>query len=545
MEFVRRSWAQIRAYLAGLSFSERALVVMSVVVLVVVLAWILPLLIKPEMEKVNFAGERQAEAVQRLQAANIKAAIVNGALMVPAGKTDEALSILAQNDLLSADITAAFDEYVKRYSPLYSNAQSARQFLMAKEKVLSALVSKMAGVKAATVMVSMPEEQGFGRSAPKPTASVTVFMKSRSSVDKPLVAAIAGLVAGANSPMKVQDVVVVDALNGRSLTTGSDEELLPATALAHIRENEDRYRSKIEDSLSYITGRVVSVTVQIDPKIHSNSENWDYNKNQPLVSETSKTNKSTDTASAAEPGPRSNAGTDLNNSGGPGTTREETTTSTTFAPSEMIRRTQTVEVGLLPKQVNVNVGVPRSYFVNLFKVGKPADKATDPDEAALAPIIQAQLAQIEAQVQNLIAADGKGTVKAYVMNTDALAITTVSAPGAGGSGLLVALDSGWARPVGLAMLALVSLTLMFGMVRKATRQQPMPSVQELAGVPLALPTDDDLVGEADETDPSMAGVELDEDELRTRKIAQQIGEMVKTNPAEAASLVRRWVRTEE
>jgi flagellar biosynthesis/type III secretory pathway M-ring protein FliF/YscJ len=43
----------------------------------------------------------------------------------------------------------------------------------------------------------------------------------------------------------------------------------------------------------------------------------------------------------------------------------------------------------------------------------------------------------------------------------------------------------------------------------------------------------------------MAGVELDEDDMRHRKIAEQIAEMIRGNPGEAATLVRKWVRTEE
>jgi flagellar biosynthesis/type III secretory pathway M-ring protein FliF/YscJ len=113
------------------------------------------------------------------------------------------------------------------------------------------------------------------------------------------------------------------------------------------------------------------------------------------------------------------------------------------------------------------------------------------------------------------------------------------------AGLSGALENGWAKPLGLGVLALVSLGLMLGMVRKATRTPPMASIEELAGVPPTLPAEDELVGEADETDPSMAGIELNEDELRSRKIAEQIGELVKGNPAEAASLIRRWVRTDQ
>src|SRR5262249_3080255 len=163
-----------------------------------------------------------------------------------------------------------------------------------------------------------------------------------------------------------------------------------------------------------------------------------------------------------------------------------TMTRTTFGPKGLVERSQATLVGGLPTQVNVNVGVPRSYFVDYFKVGKIPNTA-DPDEATLSPIIQAQLAEIEGQVRNLITADYKAGVKAYIMNTDYGAVQLLpGAPATMGSTVTSMLASGWAKPAGLATLVLVSLGLMFGMVRKATRQQPMPTVQELAGVPPTL-----------------------------------------------------------
>ena len=73
----------------------------------------------------------------------------------------------------------------------------------------------------------------------------------------------------------------------------------------------------------------------------------------------------------------------------------------------------------------------------------------------------------------------------------------------------------------------------------------MPTIEELAGVPPTLPTDDDLMGEVDEMDSSLAGVELDEDELRARQIADQISDLVRANPEEAGGLLTKWVTDDQ
>ena len=81
--------------------------------------------------------------------------------------------------------------------------------------------------------------------------------------------------------------------------------------------------------------------------------------------------------------------------------------------------------------------------------------------------------------------------------------SSISSPGA-------FLESDWGKAVPVGLLTLGAVFIIFMMIRWATRQPKMPTVDELAGVPPVLPIEDDLIGEADAQDPTMAGVELDE-----------------------------------
>ena len=107
------------------------------------------------------------------------------------------------------------------------------------------------------------------------------------------------------------------------------------------------------------------------------------------------------------------------------------------------------------------------------------------------------------------------------------------------------MNSDWLRPAIVLLLGLISVALMLAMVKKATSREELPSVEELAGCPRTLPSEDELVGEAGEHESSMAGMEVDEDELASRRIADQISELIKANPDEAGALLGRWVRTDE
>jgi hypothetical protein len=153
-----------------------------------------------------------------------------------------------------------------------------------------------------------------------------------------------------------------------------------------------------------------------------------------------------------------------------------------------------------------------------------------------------------------------GTVKAFLIPVSLAGLpggggggggvggsTTGMASSAGGmlSALGGAVESGLVKTVALGVLALVALGLMFTMVRKAGKATPLPTAEELVGIPPALEPASDIVGEADETDAPMMGIEVDENELKTNKMLEEIGELVQGNPQTAATVFNRWLTTEE
>jgi flagellar biosynthesis/type III secretory pathway M-ring protein FliF/YscJ len=97
----------------------------------------------------------------------------------------------------------------------------------------------------------------------------------------------------------------------------------------------------------------------------------------------------------------------------------------------------------------------------------------------------------------------------------------------------------------LGALALVAVGMMLSMVRKAGRKVDLPTAEELVGIPPALKNAGDLVGEADEGDTAMAGIEVGDDQLKTSKILEQVGKLVDESPGDAAKLINRWVVVEE
>ncbi len=113
---------------------------------------------------------------------------------------------------------------------------------------------------------------------------------------------------------------------------------------------------------------------------------------------------------------------------------------------------------------------------------------------------------------------------------------------AGGVGGL--LSGGVVKQVVLGALAVLSMVMMLMMVRKAGKLGATPTPEELVGIPPALATGSDLIGEADETDTAMTGIEIDDNSLRTKKMLEEVAELVKSKPETAANVFNRWLSTE-
>jgi hypothetical protein len=152
----------------------------------------------------------------------------------------------------------------------------------------------------------------------------------------------------------------------------------------------------------------------------------------------------------------------------------------------------------------------------------------------------------------------RGTVKVSMIPDIAGAVATMASDipatvggGIGGGG---SAGGGWsAGPVsgdlvkflGLTGLALLSLAMMFLMVRRAGVTTELPTAQDIVGVPPTLPTDEsEIVGEAIESAPILEGVEVDDAALRRQQMKGQISEMVRQNPDSVANLLRRWITVE-
>jgi flagellar M-ring protein FliF len=549
MDFIRKWLAQIQLQLANLSISQKMLIATLAIIIPVSLWFVFQYAASPMMAPVldqPIDAARRAQIISYLDGRGIRYDTVGDRIRVPMEKRYDVLAGLQMSELLPEDTSRGFDALVTQQTWWNSSQQNRQLYMIAKQNVLAQIVRKYPWVRDATVIISMPEQAGFGASHQRPSASVNV-VTAGSALDQKKVDAVAGLVSGSVAGMLPSDVVVIDAAQGRQWKTKAPGEISTSDYLEQIHAQERHVHEKITSALQYIRNVIVAVNVEVDLTA-KRTESTTFNREgsvELLTSEENKTSKTTDGVAAAEPGVRANTGADVAAAAASkGTTTEETRTA--FEPHAGQNRVSAVDPGGAPTRISATVNVPRSFFVALFKQSKPGDDKAEPKDDDLKPLIEEHLGRIKKQIEPLVMTKQTGTVVVDVYpDTGPALVNGVNidpASAATGSTLMV---NGMAKNIGLGALAMVSLTLMLMMVRKAGQKPRTPTVQELAGVPPPVPTEDELIGEAEESDPTLTGMELTEDAIRHRKLAEQVSEMVKTNPSEVATIVRRWIRKEE
>ncbi len=546
MDWIRKWATQIQAQLADLSVSQKLLiatlgvVVLAAVFLVAVYAG-RPQMV-PVIDQPLSTGE-QARITAYLDSRNIDYKVEGDRVIVQPDRQAEVLAGLQMQQLLPEDTSRGFSTLIETQSWWQSSAQNHQMYMIALQNELSAIISKMRGVHDAKVIISEPREQGFGMTHTQPSASVNIQM-SGGNVNQKLADAVAGLVAGALAELRPEDVTVIDAGAGRQFRKRNDDQLVPSDFLELVLMQEERYRERIASALGYIPRVIVQVNVEADPsRKQTESTVYDQEASVSLIQrERSREEQSTERRDGGEPGGRANMAVNIPGAGGPGSETTLTERESEFAPHAGVTHEQVIDPGGVPTRVNATVNVPRSYFVSLYMQGQ-AEDAEQPSDADLQPIYTEHLDRIKRQVEPLLAAKNPGNVVVDMYYDADETAGEAAVATAGGGGRL--LGGSMIRSVGLSALALVALAGMFLMIRKASQPPAEPDGDELAGLPPSLSSEDvELAGEAGELDAALPGMELDDEAIASRKVGEQVAEMVKNNPEEAATVLRQWAKQE-
>lgn len=519
---------------------------------------------------VDLVAEGDAAAQQRtlavLRQAGLQADTREGRVVVPPAQQDAAVAALAQAGELPSDTTILFRNMLEKQGMHLSRQQNEQVYLIALQNELAGVIRGFTGVRDAAVLLDVPEPRGLGRSVRQPTASATVFTDSGAGLDQGMVDAVAELIAGARAGLSVEQVRVIDGSSGRQRRPRTKDDVLSSTYIEHAALVEDQVRAKIDDLLSYIPGRTVAVTASVDVTRVTSETLRHLEPERGTVtlplSEDSTSSTQGGAESGGQPGVRSNVRADLGDASGGSASSSQETSNSKFE-SHVGRETQRViDPRGMPTRLAASINVPRSYIASLMASAGAVDDAgaSGAGGAAAAPTDEEIDARFELErerirqsvLPHVQTVGASGVVAGEVVVT----MVPVDVPGliapveAGVLGSLtgagsIADASGLIDKVVLGALALVSLAMMLMMVRKAGKREELPTAEEIIGIPPALEVPSELIGEAGEEDTALAGIEVDEVSIAASKKLQQVQELLEKQPEMAASMLGRWVSTEE
>jgi len=568
MEQLRKILATIQKNLGGMTTTHKLLIGSLAVIMLMALFLVSQYTGRSTMVAVWPAApaEDQARAMTHLKAAGFSPVSKDGQTVVPTEKRQEAFAALELAGVQPTNSAVVFENILKMQNWINSKEQNRQIYKVMVNNELSGLVGKLAGIKSAKVQVDSPDQIGIGQPAKAAKASVVLFADPGKVIDAATVDAAAKLVAGSVAGLELSRVSVIDGSTGKARVVRSDDDLAPSTNRESARAIEREFEQKLRNLVSDIEGVVVAVTATVDvsrtkAQVTKTLPIGEGSVSTPKKEMTSSTTESQATP-GAEPGVRSNVQADINSGGGKGARTEQKQEDTEYSTSFGSEVKQIEDPGGKPTRLVATVRVPRGFVVGLIQQDTPAAAAGGaPAVPAAAPStadIETRFALEEARIRKSLlphmqtrgpdGAQFEGEVIVTMMSGDVLAAAGGgggAAAGFGGTrGTIWATGGGMIDRVVLGALALVAMGMMVLMVRKAGRKVEIASAEELSGLPPTLEAKSDLVGEADESETAMAGIEVGEEEIKTTKMRESVSELIKESPEVAGKLLNRWITVE-
>jgi flagellar M-ring protein FliF len=479
-------------------------------------------------------------------------------VLVKPDTRDVLLAQMYENGFAPSDTTLYFNSLVEKQNWTMSSAQVEQQQAIALQNEVARSIGRFTDVAMASVVIDAPQPRSLGMAVRQPTASVNIKMRGNKQLSQHMIDGAAALVASSKAGLRIENVRVIDGNTGRQHRARSDDDMMAAGYLEHSMKIEQTIHDRLSTMLAYIPGVIIAVNAQVDIRRSVVETNTVLDPGKGTVTaplrETTQERVQQSATRGAEPGVRPNTGLNINNAGAGGTVLSDTQTSSDFE-TEFGRRVERItDPRGAPLKIAATINIPRSFFVAQWRSSN--DSTEKPADDELAPLIAQEVTRIRSDVQPQVDSASAGGAEGEVVVSvipdiedlrnampERFAAGATGAGAAGGvAGVLAA--AGGVKTVLLSVLALAALGLMALTVRRATKAEKLPTAEELIGLPPALSGEADLVGEAGEADAALAGIELTDESIQEQKVLEQVLDMVKQRPAEAAGILNRWIQSD-
>jgi len=469
-------------------------------------------------------------------------------ILIPRGHKAAYIGAMADAAALPPDFNVYLDEAVKSGGPFDSRDMRDARLKNARQKELALILRSMQGIDSATVQFDVVERGGFppkkeytAMVAVRPTAGADMTEDSVRSIRHLVSSAIAGLSASSVTVNDLQTGITYPG--GDSLGPGAAEN--NAYAMAK-RTHEQRYLAKVREVVSFIRGAIVAVNVEMDPEMDYRSTNTNYD-GKPVAYRNRDWTKSETNAAASAGGRPGLAGQQPNQPTALSVPANESTREENQTEQDSVvgaEHTYLAKASLVPKKMSVSIGVPSTYYVEVWRsrkrrngeeVGaedKPSDNDIETIEQALRIRLQNAIAPLLPQFEV-----GKEVWPEIAVHT----YDPETAPGdpepAISQSAFAWLTDHWQT---LALLAIggVGLLMVRGMVKAAVGVAPAVAAPDGDGLDLSDATATEVDDEEDEGPISALRQQFQEDGPNLR---EELSGLVKKDPDAAAAILKSWI----
>jgi flagellar M-ring protein FliF len=462
-------------------------------------------------------------------------------IRIPRGEQAKYMAALAEKSALPGNSFRPLETAINGQGGLFdSNQQRQHRYNVAVCSMISEWIRSMKGVENALVFCSSQETGGLHKDTIK-TAVAQVKMQGSLDLDQEKARTIRDILLGSFSGLKPEAVKVIDAKRG--LTVYIDPEGGSASLygdVARAQNFEADYAAKISKRLSYITGALVAVSVQLDPKGPEETRETKPDAKLIALESTEKTRTRTHegTVPAGRAGSAANVSAALSPTTNKGAKEDEEESTSHLVNTVGMTEKRSVTVGHPLKSVHASVGIPTSHFESVWRRQNPTppgEEPKTPQPADLDAIRTKEIATARDTVAKLIALEGVADASKFVDVQEYADIPLAPLPEPSTQERAMTwLGRHWST-LGLGFLVLVSLV----MLRSTVRAVPATEPRALHMAPTA-------AGPGRETEAPKKEEAPGQRRLRRltgtgKTLRDELSDLVAEDPDAAANILRTWI----
>lgn len=555
MDFLNQALTQLTDLFKSMTPGARIASALLLAVVVISLAYLFQAGVTGPDAYLMGGAHFSASELPAMEAAFAKAGLsaysVDGTqVRVPRGQQSAYMAALADAGALPKDFGDYLMPAVTDSNPFLTGEQRRQMIKAAKQKELSEIIRNMPGIEKAAVMYDVESKSGLRREKVY-TASVMVKPAGSLPLDESRVPMIRHLVAGAVAGLNPNSVTVVDQ-NGRAYSAHSSLPGMAAGDDAYF-ERQRRWQQWVEESvrqsLTYVPEVTVTASVELDKEIEHvvrTTKPDDPQKAVPIV-----VRDETKTSTEERGGPAGRPGLEAQGpnqaaalAGGSNAGNKSSLESTNNETQNVVGQSeQKIAMHpLTPKKISVAVGIPDSYFKQIWHQQNPTpagQEKPEPESAALDKIVETVTAQIRTHVARVVLSPEKEDLAETEMNVTVTKFAHLQKDELPGPSVATT-ALGWFgdnyQPLGLAGLAVVSLLMIRSMVRSLPAA-PAPAVAEGT---IAMNQTFSAGGENSDAGAAAAG------RLKRRtdngpSLQEELTEIIREDPDAAAKILKSWI----